>query len=109
MEAALWLELGAPFWIGQVVAIGLITIGLFGFFVRKNLLVLLMCLELMLNGVNLSFVSFARVLQDVHGELMQLFVMTIAAAESAVGLAFLIALFRSKRDITTDALERSSL
>ena len=77
-------------------------IALAGIVVRRNILVLLMCIELMLNAVNLSFVTFARQMDDMGGQLAALFIIVVAAAESAVGLGLLIALFRTLRTVDTD-------
>jgi NADH-quinone oxidoreductase subunit K len=71
----------------------LFTIGAVGLLVRRNPLVMFMCVELMLNAVNLSFVAFSR-LHGVQGQVFVIFVMTVAAAEAAVGLAIIIAIFR---------------
>lgn len=79
-------------------------IGLTGLVVRRNLLVILMCIELMLNAVNLTFVTFARMQGSLDGEIATLFIMVVAAAESAVGLGLLIALFRTLRSVDTQNL-----
>ncbi len=80
----------------------LFSIGLVGFLVRRNIIVMLMCVELMLNGVNLNFVAFSRALDAVHGQVFSVFVITIAAAEAATGLAILIALYRNRDTINSD-------
>lgn len=77
-------------------------IGMIGVMVRRNLLVILMCIELMLNGVNLTFVTFSRQLQDLGGEMAVFFIITVAAAESAVGLGLVIAMFRTLRSVSTE-------
>lgn len=77
-------------------------IALGGVIIRRNILVLLMCIELMLNAVNLSFVTFSRQMDDMGGQMAALFVIVVAAAESAVGLGLLIALFRTLRTVDTD-------
>ena len=82
----------------------LFTIGCVGVLVRRNAIVILMCIELMLNGVNLTFVAFAQ-LYGASGYIIVFFVMTVAAAEAAVGLAIVIALFRRRR--TTDVEDAS--
>ncbi len=92
-------------WMMLVVSVLIFGIGLFGLIIRKNLLVMLMCVELMLNGVNLSFVAFSRVHQSIQGHLSVLFVMTVAAAESAVGLGLVIALFRTIRTVDSDQIQ----
>lgn len=76
----------------------LFTIGVFGVLIRKNAIVIFMCVELMLNAVNLSFVAFAQA-YGVGGQVFVFFVMTVAAAEAAVGLAIIIALFRHKQTV----------
>jgi NADH-quinone oxidoreductase subunit K len=72
----------------------LFTIGMVGVLVRRNVIVLLMCIELMLNAVNLSLVAFSRYTGNVQGQLMVFFVMTIAAAEAGVGLALAVNIFK---------------
>jgi NADH-quinone oxidoreductase subunit K len=79
-------------------------IGLFGLMVRRNILVVLMCIELMLNAVNLTFVTFSKQLNDLDGQLAVFFIIVVAAAESAVGLGLLIAMFRTLRSVDTDDL-----
>jgi NADH-quinone oxidoreductase subunit K len=83
----------------------LFAIGVVGVVARRNLIVILMSVELMLNSVNLLFVAFSRGFNDTTGQLTVLFVMAIAAAESAIGLALIIALFRNTRSIMTDAAQ----
>lgn len=92
-------------WMMLVVAMVIFGIGLFGLIVRKNLLVMLMCVELMLNAVNLCFAAFSKIHQSVDGQLSVLFVMTVAAAESAVGLGLVIALFRTLRTVDSDQIQ----
>ena len=74
------------------------TIGAVGVMVRRNPLVMFMCVELMLNAVNLSFIAFSQVL-GLGGQVMVFFVMTVAAAEAAVGLAIILAIFRHTRSV----------
>lgn len=71
---------------------------------RRNLILLLMCIELMLLAVNFNFVAFSRYLDDVTGQIFVFFILTVAAAESAIGLALLIVLFRNKRSIAVQEL-----
>lgn len=80
----------------------LFSIGLVGFLIRRNIIVMLMCVELMLNAVNLNFVAFSRALDSVHGQVFAVFVITIAAAEAATGLAILIALYRNRDTIDSN-------
>lgn len=86
-----------------VVGLGLLlfAIGTAGFFIRRNALVLLMCIELMLNAVNLILVAFARFLHGAEGQIYVFIVMTVAAAEAAVGLAVIVSLYRLFRTIDT--------
>jgi NADH-quinone oxidoreductase subunit K len=76
----------------------LFVIGVFGVLIRRNAIIVFMCVELMLNAVNLSFVAFAQA-YGVAGQVFVFFVMTVAAAEAAVGLAIIIALFRHKQTV----------
>lgn len=81
----------------------LFAIGTTGVLVRRNPLVMFMCVELMLNAVNLTFVAVGRYLGTVDGQIITFFVMTVAAAEAAVGLAIVIALFRHRETLSPDA------
>ncbi len=71
---------------------------------RKNVILLLMCIELMLLAVNFNFVAFSRYLADIDGQVFVFFVLTVAAAESAIGLAILVVLFRERRTINVEDL-----
>ena len=71
---------------------------------RKNVILLLMCIELMLLAVNFNFVAFSRYLNDINGQIFVFFVLTVAAAESAIGLAILVVLFRERRSINVEDL-----
>ena len=85
------------------VAAILFTIGVFGIFVnRKNVIIILMSIELMLLAVNMNFVAFSSYLHDISGQIMAMFVLTVAAAEAAVGLAILVTFFRNRGDIAVD-------
>ncbi|MEY2418076.1 MAG: NADH-quinone oxidoreductase subunit [Actinomycetota bacterium] len=86
------------------VAAALFTIGAVGLLVRRNVLVMFMCVELMLNAVNLTFVSFARELNDIGGQALVFFVMVVAAAEVVVGLGVIVAIFRRRSGATADDL-----
>jgi len=86
-------------------AIVLFAIGAIGVITRRNLIVVLMSVEIMLNSVNLLFVTFSRAYNDTTGQIMVLFVMAIAAAEAAVGLALVIALFRNRHSVFTDSIQ----
>jgi NADH-quinone oxidoreductase subunit K len=85
-----------------IVAAGLFTIGAVGVLVRRNVIVMFMCVELMLNAVNLTFVAFARQLNDIRGQVFVFFTLVVAAAEVAVGLAIIVAIFRRRRGATAD-------
>jgi NADH-quinone oxidoreductase subunit K len=80
----------------------LFTIGVAGVLVRRNALVIFMSIELMLNAANLAFVAFARQMQSVDGQILVFFVMTVAAAEVAVGLAIIVNLFRLRETVFVD-------
>ena len=83
----------------------LFATGVVGIFMnRKNLIVLLMAIELMLLAVNMNFIAFAHHLNDLSGQVFVFFILTVAAAESAIGLAILVALFRNLRSINVDDL-----
>jgi NADH-quinone oxidoreductase subunit K len=81
----------------------LFTIGTAGVFLRRNLITILLSIEIMLNAVNLTFVAVGRYMGSVEGQIIVFFVMTVAAAEAAVGLAIVIALFRHKPTLNPDA------
>ena len=80
----------------------LFTIGTAGVFVRRNLITILLSIEIMLNAVNLSFVAFGRAFGTIEGQIIVFFVMTVAAAEAAVGLAIVIGLFRHRESLDPD-------
>ena len=80
-------------------------IGILGFLTRRNVIIMLMSIELMLNGVNITLVAFNHYLQDMRGQILALFIITVAAAEVAVGLALIIALFKNKPTINVDELD----
>jgi NADH-quinone oxidoreductase subunit K len=80
-------------------------IGFVGLLIRRNILIILMCIELMLNAVNLTFVTYSKQLQHLGGQMSVFFIITVAAAESAVGLGLLIAMFRTLRSIDTDEIQ----
>jgi NADH-quinone oxidoreductase subunit K len=83
-------------------AVILFVIGAVGVLVRRNALVIFMCIELMLNAVNLAFVAFARLHGQLDGQVIAFFVMVVAAAEVVVGLAILMAIFRARRSASVD-------
>jgi NADH-quinone oxidoreductase subunit K len=80
----------------------LFSIGAFGLLVRRNPLVMFMCVELMLNAVTLTFVTFSRTLEDAGGQAVVLFILVVAAAEVVVGLAIIVALLRKRPGATAD-------
>ena len=81
----------------------LFSIGTAGVFLRRNLITILLSIEIMLNAVNLTFVAFGRALGDTEGQIIVFFVMTVAAAEAAVGLALVIALFRHHESLNPES------
>ena len=82
----------------------LFTIGVLGVLLRRNVIVILLSVELMLNAVNLTLVAFSQAFGDVDGQILVFFVMSVAAAEAAVGLAIVIAMFRNKLTINVDEI-----
>ena len=86
----------------QILAAILFFIGMFGFLIRRNIIVIFMSIELMLNAVNLNLVAFSNHFQSADGQVFAVFVITVAAAEAATGLAILIALYRISRTINAD-------
>jgi NADH-quinone oxidoreductase subunit K len=84
----------------------LFSIAVAGIFInRKNVILLLMCIELMLLAVNFNFVAFSRFLGDLDGQVFVFFILTVAAAEAAIGLAILVVLFRQRRSINVEELD----
>ena len=85
----------------------LFAISIIGIFLnRKNVIILLMCIELMLLAVNVNFIAFSHYLNDIAGQVFVFFILTVAAAESAIGLAILVVLFRNLRTINVDDLDQ---
>ncbi len=85
----------------------LFAIGIVGIFLnRKNVIIILMAIELMLLAVNMNFVAFSHYLQDISGQIFVFFILTVAAAESAIGLAILVVLFRNLNTINVDDLNK---
>lgn len=82
----------------------LFAIGAFGLLIRRNPLVMIMCVELMLNAVNLTFVTFGKILNDISGQVIVFFVLVVAAAEVVVGLALVVAMSRRKPGADADDL-----
>lgn len=87
-----------------VLASVLFSIGLVGVLIRRNLIAILMSIELMLTAVNITFVGFAKANQDIHGQMYVFFIVTVAAAEGAIGLGLLIALYRNIKEVGTTKL-----
>jgi NADH-quinone oxidoreductase subunit K len=85
-----------------LLATALFTIGAVGVLIRRNAIVLFMCVELMLNAANLAFVTFARVNGTLDGQVMAFFVMVVAASEVVVGLAIIMSIFRTRRSANVD-------
>jgi len=84
----------------------LFSLSIAGIFInRKNLIILLMCVELMLLAVNINFIAFSHFLGDTAGQVFVFFILTVAAAEAAIGLAILMVLFRNRRTINVDELD----
>ena len=89
-----------------VLAALLFCISVAGVFLnRKNILIILMCIELMLLSVNMNFIAFSHFLGDINGQVFVFFILTVAAAESAIGLAILVVLFRNRNTINVDDLK----
>ena len=90
-----------------ILAAILFTISVVGIFLnRKNIIILLMSIELMLLAVNISFIAFSHYLNDIAGQIFVFFILTVAAAESAIGLAIIVLIFRNTRSINVDDLNR---
>jgi NADH-quinone oxidoreductase subunit K len=86
-----------------LLSLALFVTGVIGVFLRRNLITIFMCVELMLNAVNLSFIAFSRQLGTLDAQVLVFFVLTVAAAEAAVGLAIMIALHRHRETLDADA------
>src|SRR3954471_2898498 len=88
-----------------ILASMLFAIGAVGLLVRKNTLVMFMCIELMLNAANLTFVAYAKAMDDISGQVIVFFTLVVAAAEVAIGLAIIVAIFRRRQDVTADDVD----
>ncbi len=86
----------------MLLSIAVFSIGVFGFVSRKNIIIMFMSIELMLNAVNINLISISHYLQDMRGQILAFFVIAVAAAEAAIGLAIVIALFRNKATAHVD-------
>ncbi len=82
----------------------LFSIGVAGFLLRRNTIVIFMSVELMLNAANLAFIAFSRFLNSMDGQVIVVFVMAVAAAEAAVGLAIILAMYRTKKTVNADEM-----
>ena len=90
-----------------ILAAILFSLAVAGIFInRKNVILLLMCIELMLLAVNFNFIAFSRMLGDLQGQIFVFFILTVAAAEAAIGLAILVVMFRNTRSIDVQELDR---
>jgi NADH-quinone oxidoreductase subunit K len=87
-----------------IVSALLFTVGVIGILIRRNAIILFMCIELMLNAVNLTLIAFSQFLGNIEGQILVFFVMTVAAAEAAVGLAIIISIYRNKQSLDIDSL-----
>ena len=96
------MTISAGWYLGLSVV--LFSIGALGVMVRRNVLVMFMCVELMLNAANLSFVTFARMLHDIGGQVLVFFVLVVAAAEVVVGLGIVVAIYRRRSSTSADDL-----
>jgi len=88
-----------------VLSVALLAIGTIGVLTRRNIVVILMSIELILNAVNINLIAFSRHFNSVNGQVFAIFVITVAVAEAAVGLGILIALFRNKETVQADEIE----
>jgi len=93
--------------LNHILALSVILFGLgaAGFVIRRNIITIFMCIELMLNAVNLAFIGFSRYLGDLSGQIFVFFVIVVAAAEAAVGLAIIIAIERNRQTLAIDEID----
>jgi NADH-quinone oxidoreductase subunit K len=96
------MNVGGQWYLGLSMVV--FAIGALGLLLRRNVLVMFMCVELMLNAANIAFVTFARMLDDIGGQSLVFFVLVVAAAEVVVGLGIVVAIFRRRRGTTADDL-----
>lgn len=94
-----------PTWHYLMLSAALLTIGIVGVLTRRNIIIVLMSLELILNAVNVNLIAFSRQLADVTGQVFALFIITVAAAEAAVGLGIVIAFFRNRDTVNVDEID----
>jgi NADH-quinone oxidoreductase subunit K len=88
-----------------VLSAALFSLGIAGFLIKRNIISVFISIELMLNAVNLTFVAFAHMWHQISGQIFVFFVMVVAAAEAAVGLAIIIAIFRTRRSLNVDDID----
>ncbi len=88
-----------------VLSVALLAIGTIGVLTRRNIVIILMSIELILNAVNINLIAFSRHFNNVNGQVFAIFVITVAVAEAAVGLGILISLFRNKETVQADEIE----
>ena len=88
-----------------MLSMAIFSIGVFGFLSRRNIIIIFMSIELMLNAVNINLIAMSHYLQDVRGQILAFFVIAVAAAEAAIGLAIVIALFRNKATAHVDEVK----
>jgi NADH-quinone oxidoreductase subunit K len=93
-----------PIYYYLILAAVLFSIGIGAFLIKRNIITVFMSIELMLNAVNLTFVAFSHVHRAIHGQIFVFFVMVVAAAEAAVGLAIIIAIFRTRQTLDVDSI-----
>lgn len=89
----------------MVLSMIVFAIGVFGFLARRNIIIMFMSIELMLNAVNINLIALSHYLQDMRGQILAFFVIAVAAAEAAIGLAIIIALFRNKATAHVDEIK----
>ena len=89
----------------MLLSLAIFSIGVFGFLSRRNVIIMFMSIELMLNAVNINLISLSHYLQDMKGQILAFFVIAVAAAEAAIGLAIVIALFRNKATAHVDEVK----
>lgn len=94
-----------PTWHYLLLSAALFTIGVVGVLTRRNVIIILMSIELILNAVNINLIAFSRQLADVSGHVFAIFVVTVAAGEAAVGLGILIAFFRNRDTVNADEID----
>ena len=100
-------NLGDPYiFPALITGAALFSVGLSGIMLRRSIIAILMCIELMLTGVNVTLVTFSRANQDLNGQILVFFIVTVAAAEGAIGLGLLIALFRNLKEVGTAHLSQ---